>query len=116
MTQDIPRFSPPREGRATPDSEPEKFGSDWLQWVEYNKEWGGAYDDITFLGSILQTYIGFNGEELQRYYEKWWHWGREWFTLQRIVKEHGSFDSEDNEIMDKHICMLFEAVRWRDTR
>lgn len=98
------------------NSEPENFGSDWLQWVEYNKKWEGAYDEITFLGSILQSYFGFGGEELQRYYEKWWHWSREWFTLQRIHEEDESFDNEDSEIMDRHTDMLFAAIQWRDPR
>lgn len=85
---------------------------DWLEWVEYNKKWDGAYDEIVCLGSILQAYLGFDGSELQRYYEKWWHWGREWFTLKRIQDEDECFDNEDGAIMDKHINMMFAAIHW----
>ena len=85
---------------------------EWLEWVEYNMKWDGAYDQIVALGSIFSQYMGFNADELQRYYEKWWHWDREWFTLQRILKQDECFDSEDDAIMDKHINMMNAAIHW----
>jgi len=85
---------------------------DWLEWVEYNEKWDGAYDQIVGLGSIFSTYMGFTTDQLQRYYEKWWHWGREWFTLRRIQEEDECFDSEEDAIMDKHINMMNAAIHW----
>ena len=69
-----------------------------------------SYDDITTLGGILQTFMCFSAEELQRFYEKPWQWKNEWNCYLHIVEKYGSYEVEDSETQEKIITLMNNTI------